>query len=123
MARRATKKVDFTADYSVINVDFSVEDKILITDFCGSLSSDSASRVRDIVECGFKMSISYDSRNEAFTLSLTDKRKVSGRAKFPVYMIHHADCEKLLSIGFWFWKEALNGGDTELGSDADKYDW
>lgn len=123
MARRSTKKVDFTADYSVINVDFSVEDKMLITEFCKSLSPDSSERVTEIAECGFKLSLSYNVDQETFTLSLTDKRKVANRKKFPVYMIQHADGVKLLGIGFWFWKEALNGGDTELGSDEDKFSW
>jgi len=123
MARRSTKRADFTTDYSVTNVEFSVEDKILITDFCGSLSLDVAGRVTEIVEGGFKLSVSFSTHEDAFTLTLTDKRKLPNRKKFPVYMLHHADLGKLLGVGYWFWKEALNGGDTELGLDADKYDW
>lgn len=123
MTRRTTKKVDFTADYSVVNVDFSVEDKLLITSFCSTLSPDCSDRITETVEAGFKLSVSWDAHNETFTLSLTDKRKVPGRKKFPVYMMHHSDCGKLLGIGYWVWKEALNGGDTELGSDEDKYSW
>lgn len=123
MARNKTRKTPGFSDFEMCNVDFSLEDRVVINTWLEETIIPFSDVVQDIVEKGFKLSISAAHGREVYTLSLTDKRPIMSNQKAPIYLLRHADLEKLLGVTYYFWTEQLNRGDNQVSSSTDDLAW
>lgn len=122
MPSRQRRTTPSFSDFNMVNVDFSMEDRILINDWLASRTIDIIDTLINVAEAGFKVSLSWSKNDEAFTLSLTDRRPKKRGVKSNVYLLRHKDAEKLVGVATYFWNVTLQGGenyDYSTGSDVD----
>lgn len=120
MANRSSARNQSTTSFVLVNVDFSYEERDAVNTWLENRTLVLSDFLLELIETGFKFSVSNDLRTDALTISLTDKRQIKGRSKNPVYMIRHADFEKIFGVAWYFWTVVLAKGDNgsyEPGSD------
>lgn len=118
MARKSagTKK-----KFEFVNVDFSESQRSHYEMWTLSETQEIADLLLGIVDNGFKISLSYDERNEAYVGSLTCKTDSTDHAG-RIYMIRHTDIDKLIRLcGYYFTEHLMNGGGELF--EQDTYSW
>lgn len=124
MARgRSSNSATIPGKYNFVNVDFSYTERATINDWIETRELSTDQLIVDIVEGGFKLSISEDKRDGVHIITLTDKRVVKGRREAPIYMVKHEDLQKLLFMVSYFFREVLDNGENQGNYVPDTFSW
>ena len=121
MPRKSAKPKANLASYKLINLDFSYDERKQVRVFITDMVTSTSDAMLQIVDAGFKFSVSYDEYHECYIGSLTHKAS-SSKTK-PVYTYKHNDFETLLAIAFYIFVILLVRGDAELAQENTDLDW
>ena len=118
MARKT--KAD-TKQYEFINVDFSHSEREHYQKWTDRSPMDLSTIIMEIADQGWKLSLSYDARHEAYISSMTCKvnDQVHGHK---IFMIRHADIDKLIRLSGYYFNEVLMNLSPEA-AETDTYSW
>lgn len=123
MARNRSGSNKGFGNFTVVNVDFSVEDKVVISVWIEDHVSEIMDIIYHVLQTDFKVSASYSSDYECFTVSLTDKRKQPANTKAKVYMFRHGDLRKLWGIAAWYFTVQLQEGESDAALVRSDIEW
>jgi len=123
MARRSSNRVNNSTDYNFINVDFSLEDRLDINHWLSERKLEPGGILLELVEAGFKMSMSFDSSADVFSFTMTEGKKKERKGPLMVYFFKHSDFLKGLGVFYWFFVERLDKGDARYNETATDHDW
>ncbi len=121
MARPQNKKRPVT--FEMVNVDFNDSEKQEISLWLEDHPTDRFFEVLDIVDAGYKVSISRDEYHDCYVASLTNKKPASNAKVSFVYLLRHSDFSKVCGLLFYYWIVVLAQGENIPMLKTDKYDW
>lgn len=107
--------------YDIKSVSFTEVEKAEYSAWIEGRSIDILDVLTTFVEGGLKASISTDKYSEAPLLSLTFP-PTHKNIKSTVFLLKHAQLDKLLSIGLFYYVEILDHGEAKP-ADEDDLDW
>jgi hypothetical protein len=123
MSKRTNRSNSPTIKYGMVNVEFTPKEKGEIGVYLHGLDIQIADLILMATDSSHKISFSRDDYHECYVCSITDKRSITNRKENPVYLLRHADLDKLFGIAWWFFVEALQRGENAFASEANVYDW
>ena len=109
--------------YKLENVHFNEVEKREYRDWADNTSDILRSDLLPVVEGGFKVSYSFDEYNETYICSITGKKPPNPKLKNQVFVLRHADFEKVGSLAVYFFTVLLDQGRTVPKAMVSETDW
>lgn len=123
MTKKASKNRTPRQTFTMVNVEFSSDEKIVISDWLKTFSSTFDDAINRIVDSGWKVSFSHDSYHDCYVGSLTPKNLPKTIPEVPVYVIRHGDITRLLGVLIYFFTIQLSNGENLYDLKVDEYNW
>lgn len=121
MARRQTNS-GFSG-YDIVNIHFNEREKEEFNVWFKGKNEPSLTDLLEVVEGGFKVSLSFDKRDDTFLCSLTGRDTAHKKLVKKVFMLKHKDGLKIFGLALYFWSVIVHLGEQMPKDMVDDLDW